>query len=157
MRRMERIASVLAISVATGRIAYVYLEHGRPVHWGMSRKAAKSTQNAARIVQSWIDDWSPDLLISENPEAALHKGVHTRTLLEVIARRFGNADGLNIRLTRVQSYQTKFEEAKALARVYPELKHLCPLQPPFWMPEPRSVSYFEALSFVEQLKAKPSD
>ena len=111
----------------------------------------------ARGVQSWIDDCIPDLVISEDPRAASHKGVHTRTLLEVIGDLFDRADGLNVRLTRVQSYQTKFEEAKALARVYPELKHLCPLQPPFWMPEPRSVSYFEALSFVEQLKAKPSE
>ena len=127
------------------------------MHWGMSRKAAKSTQNAARIVQSWIVDCSPDLLISENPATAIHKGVRARTLLEVIGDLFDQADGLNVRLTRVQSYQTKFEEAKALARVYPELKHLCPLQPSFWMTEPRSVSYFEALSFVEQLKSKPSD
>jgi len=154
---MERIASVLAISIATGRIAYVYLEKGRPVRWGMSRKATKSMQNAARIVQSWVDDCAPDLLISEDPATASHKGIHTRTLLEAIGDLFDLADGLNIRLTRVQSYQNKFEEAKALARVHPELKHLCPLQPQFWMPEPRSVSYFEALSFVEQLKTKSSD
>jgi len=154
---MAGIASVLVVSVATGRIAYVYLENGRPKKWGMSRKAAKSTQNAARIVQSWIDDLSPDLLISENDRAASRKGAHSRYILETIGELFDNADGLYVRLTRHQAYQNKFEEAKVLARKYPELKHLRPLQPPFWMPEPRRVSYFEALSFVEQLKPKPSD
>lgn len=154
---MERIASVLTVAVSTGRIAYVYLENGKPVRWGMSRKAAKSTQNAAQIVKSWIDDFSPDLLISENPETAYRKGAKSRQILETIGELFEAADGLNVRLARVQSYQTKFQEAKALAQTYPELKHLCPLQPPIWMPEPRNVSYFEALSFVEQLKAKPSE
>ena len=154
---MERIASVLAVAVSTGRVAYVYLEDGVPQHWGMSRKAAKSTQNAARIVQSWIDDCSPDLLISEHPETAFSKGAQTRSILGAIGDLFDKADGLNIRLTRVQSYQNKFEEAKVLARGYPELQHLCPLQPPLWMPEPRNISYFEALSFVAQLTTTPSE
>ena len=153
---MERIASALAVAVRTGCIAYVYLENGKPVRWGMSRKATKSTQNAAQIVKSWLDDFSPDLLISENSETAYSKGVRSRQILETIGELFETADGLNVRLTRVQSYQNKFQEAKALAQKYPELKHLCPLQPPIWMPKPRNLSYFEALSFVEQLKAKPS-
>jgi hypothetical protein len=34
------------------------------------------------------------------------------------------------------------------------LKHLCPQQPPIWMPEPRSISYFEAVSFAEQLRVQ---
>lgn len=154
---MARIASILAVGASTGRVGFVYLEDGKCVKWRMSRQAAKSTQNAARVVQSWIDDLSPDLLISEKPETACRKGARTKSILETIGTLFDKADGLNVRLTRHQSYQNKFEEAKALARTYPELKHLCPLQPPLWMPEPRCMTYFEALSFVEQIKAKPSD
>lgn len=153
---MPCIARVLSVSVATGRIAYVYLELGKPVRWGMSRKAAKSTQNAARIVQSWIDDCGPDLLISENPKTACRKGARSRAILETIGDVFEETEGLNVRLTRVQPYHNKFEEAKVLARKYPALKPLCPLQPPLWMPEPRNVSYFEAMSFVDQLKPDPS-
>ncbi len=153
---MDRIASVLAVAASTGRVAYVYLEEGMPKKWGMSRKAATSTQNAARIVQSWIDDLSPDLLISEKPETARHKGAHSKHILETIGELFDRAEGLNVRLSRLQLYQTKYHEAKALAGKFPALAHLCPRKPPLWMPEPRTTSYFEALSLVVQLTAKPS-
>lgn len=147
---------VLSVTASTGRVAYVYLEDGTPVHWGISRIAAQNTQNAARIVQSWIDDCSPDLMISEDPKSASRKGVRVRSVLGTIADLCEKSDGLNIRLTRTQSYQNKYEEAKALAKTYPQLKWQCPTQPPIWMPEPRKMSYFEALSFVEQIKAHPT-
>lgn len=147
---------VLSVAAATGRVAYVYLEDGIPRRWGMSRKAAKDTQNAARIVQSWIDDCSPDLMISESPKTAVRKGLCIKSVLETIGCLFDKAEGLNVQMTRHQSYQNKFDEAKALAGKYPTLRHLCPQQPPIWMPEPRNTSYFEALSLVEQINTPPS-
>ena len=156
MHRMDRIASVMSVAASTGRVAYVYLENRVPVRWGMSRHAAANTQNTARIVQSWLDDCRPDLMISQKPETAFGKGARTRDILETIGTLFDNAEGLNVRLTRQQSYQNKYEEAKALAATFPALAHLLPAQPPLWLPEPRNMSYFEALSLVEQLKP-PSD
>ena len=116
--------NVLAVAVSTGRVAYVYLTNGVPDKWGMSRTASKTTQKAAQIIQSWIDDLQPDLLISERVETASRKGSRVKDVLEVIEDLFENADGLNMRLTRHQSYQNKYEEAKALANAYPALKHL---------------------------------
>jgi hypothetical protein len=151
---MVRPISVLSVAVSTGRVAYVYLEDHVPRRWGMSRKAAKDPCTAARIVGSWVDDLAPDLLVSENPERANRKGFGVRAILEVIGEVFEQAAGLNMCLTRVQPFENKFEEAQVLVRRYPMLKHLCPQKPPIWMPEPRNISYFEALSFAEQLTAK---
>lgn len=142
----------LAVSVATGRIAGVFLEENTVIATKTSRTAAGSTQNAARIIQSWINGFGPDHLIVEDPKTALRKGNHARALLQTIRALFDKADGLCITLSRVQSYQNKYEEAKALAARYPEIAHLLPQRPPIWRPEPRNMSYFEALSFVEQLR-----
>ena len=63
---------------------------------------------------------------------------------------------LDIKLPRIQSYQNKYDEAKALVKLYPQTKGLLPKRPPIWMPEPRNMSYFEAVSLVEQLRTKTS-
>ncbi len=119
----------------------------------MSRAAAKNTENAARVVRSWIDGFQPDHLIVEDPAAAYHKGKCTRAILVAIASVVGDADGLDIWLKRKRLYQNKYEEAKALVSRYPEMASRRPSRPPIWMPEPRNMSYFEALSLVEQLNA----
>ena len=149
---MDRICRKLAISVATKRLTCVFLENNKVVGWRLSRKAARHPKDAAECLKSWIDDFEPDLMISEDPVAS-RKGDHVKTLLETIGRICNQADGLNVRLPRKQVYHDKYEEAKVLAEHYPQLRVVLPAKPPIWNSEPHAISYFEALSFVEQLKS----
>lgn len=149
---MDKICRTLAVAVATKRIAGVFLENGQVVGWRMSRKATKNPKDAAMLMKSWIDDFDPDLMISEEHRAS-RKGDHAKVLLETIGDVFDKAEGLNVRLPRVQVYQDKYEEAKILAEQYPKIAALLPKKPPIWKAEPFEVSYFEALSLVEQLNA----
>ena len=149
---MVRPNRTLAIASSTRRIVGVFLENNKVVGWRLSRKAARDPKNAAECIKSWIDDFEPDLLISEDP-AASRKGDHVKTLLETIGRICDQADGLNVRLPRKQVYHDKYEEAKVLAKRYPQLRIVLPAKPPIWNSEPHAISYFEALAFVEQLKA----
>lgn len=148
---------VLAVAVATGRIACVFLIDGQLKDWRQSRIAALNTKTATRVVQSWIDDLGPDLLISEHPDTAHRKGRRAKAILQTIGEVFDAAEGLNVQLARTQGYQNKYEEAKALIKKYPELLPWLPLKPPIWLPEPRQTMYFEALSLVEQVTAKPKE
>lgn len=150
---MERPLRKLSVAVATGRVAAVFLEGDKVVATRMSRTAANDTKNAARIVQSWIDGYEPDHMIAEDPKTALRKGENTKAILETITTIYENGDGLDVCVPRRQSYQNKYIEAKALAKRYPEVAHFLPrARPPIWMPEPRHMSYFEALALVDELR-----
>ena len=141
----------LSVAVSTGRVSTVYFIGKEVVGWKQSRTAAKNTQNAARITQAWVRGFKPDIMLCEQSQTASCKGLHAQTVLETIATVFENADGLDIRLPRIQSYQNKYVEAKALAAKYPALADLCPEQPPIWLPEPRNMGYFEALALFDAL------
>lgn len=143
----------LTVAVSTGRIAGVFLEDGRVVGWKMARIKAADAQNAAKVVQAWIKGFTPDHMIIEDTVAASRKGLTAQAAIEAIASVFADADGLDMRLPRVQLYQNKYEEAKVLSQTYPDIARICPVQPPIWIPEPRSMTYFEALSLHAQLKS----
>ncbi|MEM7241535.1 MAG: hypothetical protein AAF429_05070 [Pseudomonadota bacterium] len=148
---MERHSRTLAFAASTKRIVAVFLEDTKVVGWRLSRKAARNPKDAAACLKSWIDDFEPDLMISEDPVAS-HKGDHVKTLLETIGLMCDQADGLNVRLPRRQVYHDKYEEAKVLADKYPQLRTLVPRKPAIWNSEPHDISYFEALSYVEHLR-----
>ena len=143
----------LAVAAETGVVAAVFLEDEKVLSWKMSRTAAKNPQSAARIVQTWITRFKPDHMIVEDPKTALRKGNNAKEILVTIATLFENSDGLDIKLPRIKSYQNKYDEAKALVKLYPQMQKVLPKRPPIWMPEPRNMSYFEALSLAHQLKS----
>ena len=143
----------VAVAVSTGRVAAVFLKGKNVIGRKMSRTAAQNPQSAARIVQAWITGFKPDHMIVEDPKTALRKGNNAKEILETIATLFDNSDGLDIKLPRIQSYQIKYDEAKALVKLYPPMRKVLPKRPPIWMPEPRNMSYFEALSLAHQLKS----
>jgi len=149
---MDRVRRTLSVAVSTGRMAAVFLEDNTVVAWRMSQKAAQNTEDGAAILKSWLEDFEPDLTISEDHRAS-RKGVCAKATLETVERVLEAHDGLHVLLPRRQVYQDKYEEANALAKRYPQVRKLLPTKPPIWLPEPRRMSYFEALSFVEQLKA----
>jgi hypothetical protein len=152
---MSRKLRKLAVAVSTGRVTAVFLECDTVVATKISRCAALSKRNAARIVQAWISGFKPHYLIAEHYATALRKGQNTRAILKTINALFEETDGLDIRLRRTQSYPNKYVEAKALVEKYPEIAHLYVQQPPIWMPEPRNMGYFEALSLVQQVTPPP--
>ena len=61
----------MAVSVATGRVSAVFLEDGAVVGVKRLRLETKTTQNAAKIIGSWIRGFRPDHMITEDPKTAL--------------------------------------------------------------------------------------
>lgn len=144
----------LSVAVSTGRVAAVFIENGELIGWKLSRPAARTPKNAAAVVQSWVTGFAPDLMIVENPQTAFRKGKHTKAILSAIAAVFEAAKGLDIQLSRLQVYQDKYDEARTLAKRYPQIAPLLPPKPPIWRSEPRNMGYYEALALAEQLNGK---
>lgn len=145
---------VLSLAARTGRIGCVYLMNGELKDWALSCKGSMSKENASEVFKQWIDHYSPDTIISENPDTATRKSSQQKTILKVFADIAEDSPALNILVSRQKTHKNIFVEAVALAERYPLIKDKVPKHPPIWMPEPRNTIYFEALAMAEQVLVK---
>ncbi|MEH6727613.1 MAG: hypothetical protein V7703_15765 [Hyphomicrobiales bacterium] len=143
---------VLGIAVATGKVGYALLEGERLIDWGLSKVASKSPAQVAAKTSYWIDLLKPEALVSEQLTKRMRKHGLTIKLLAAIAKAAEDAPVINVTVPRLRIHKNKYEEAEALARRFPELKSQLPKKPPCWLPEPRSMIFFEALTLALSLK-----
>ncbi len=146
---------VLAIAVATGRVGYVFFVDDQLTDWKMSRQASKSTAQAVGVVQQWIIDLRPGVVVTEKIHAAMHKGERTKDIIDAIAEIASHNYLLDVSVPRRQDYANKYEEAAALALQYPDIKPWLPPKRRFFDNEPRSTVLFEALSLALGVIQRP--
>ena len=144
MRRLK----ILAIAVATGRIGYVYLIGDTLKDWGLSRKASKSPALAARQTEKWIDEFSPDVVVTEHVPKTSTKSSKTRAIIEAIQSVAAKAQLLDVCVARIQKFKNKYEEAAHLAERFPDITLWVPKPRRIWEPEPRTTVLFEALALA---------
>jgi hypothetical protein len=146
---------VLAIAVATGRIGYVFFIGDTLRDWGISRKASKSPALTAAKTQEWINALKPDVVVSEKPETARHKGEHTKQLMNAVKNVASHNYLLDVSVERKRMFKDKFTEASELAKQFPELLPWVPKRRRLWEPEPRNTIYFEAVALGKQFSNSP--
>lgn len=139
---------VLAIAVATGRVGYAFVSGDRLKDWRMSKKASMSPQEARKLVKQWISFFKPDVVVTEKIGKHSRKGSHTKRITAAIAKVAEHADLLNVLAPRIQAFKNKYEEARMLAKRFPELQDQVPREPRIWQSEPFSTIYFEALALA---------
>lgn len=139
---------VLAFAAATGRVGSVFLIGDRLVDWHISNKAAENNVEAAGHAQTLINRFVPDVVVTEDLEAASSKGEHTLSLLSAIARTAAHNGLLDVSVPRKHPYANKYAEVDALVEEYPELAPWKPAQRRFYDNEPRNTVLFEALSLA---------
>ena len=147
LKAMARL-KVLAIAVATGRIGYVFLEGGVLKDWKLSKKASKSQKAARTYVTNLIKVFKPDVVVTEKISKHSRKGDHAKGLISTIARVAENHELLDVQVPRLQAFQNKYEEAKALVLRFPDLRPRLPKEPRIWQSEPFGTIYFEALAMA---------
>ena len=143
---------VLAIAVATGRVGYVLLENDKLVDWGISRVAARSPEKAREVASDWIRKLDPEAVVTEKLGSNRHKRGKTLKLMEAVTRSARESAAINVTTAKARSYRDKYEEAKALAKRYPELLPRLAKKPAIWLNEPRRMILFEALSLALRLR-----
>ena len=139
---------ILAMAVATGRIGYVYLLGNKLKDWGLSRKASKNAMLAGTQAHIWIDELSPDIVITESVPKSSTKSMKTRELIEAVANAARNAHVLDVQVIKTHFFKNKYEEAAALAERFPELTIWVPKMRRLWESEPRATVLFEALALA---------
>ena len=142
---------VLAIAVASGRAGYAYFSGKELVAWGGSRKASEDTSEATGWAQTLVNDMKPDVVVTEKLGPTSKKGPKTRSLIRAIAELASHNYLLDVSVTRPQTYASKYEQAEAIARRYPEVKGWVPAKRKFYDNEPKHTVLFEAIALAEEV------
>ena len=141
---------VLAIAAASGRMAYVFFKGGELMDYGLSKKASRGTVEAAGLVQRWINETTPDVVVTEKISATF-KGDRTKALIRAVQRTASHNQVLDVAVTRPRCFNTKYDEAADLITRYPEMKGRLPTWRRFYDTEPRDTVFIDALVLAEQV------
>ena len=148
---------VLAVAAATGRLGYVFFNDDELVDWRMSHKASQSRKRAVAQVEKWIDYLKPDVVITEDVVTESRKGARTKKIIAAIADCASNLPLNDVSISRVQTFDNKYEEATVLAARYPDILPWMPKRPRIWESEPRNMVYFEALALALEVVRRPNE
>jgi len=146
-RRNQR---VLAVTARTGRLGCVVVDDGDLVIWDTSEKGAASPEAAGAKLRAWIAEYRPDVLVSENPDAAGRKHGLQIEILKTLAEIGQDLPLLNLVVRRHRRFHNAYEEAQDLGAQFPELSMMVPQKPPIWGNEPYNLVLFEALVLVRE-------
>ncbi len=140
---------VLAVAARERRIGCVVIDNRDLVFWEGSECLSKTTQQAKEQLQHWVNEFEPDVVISEQPGTARRKGRKTVRILEEFAVVTKDIPVLGVQIERRRPFRNVFREAEALADEFPDLKGMVPVKPPVWTGrEPYNLIFFEALALV---------
>ena len=148
--------SVLSIAVASGKAGYVFLQGGKLCDWGITVKAAKSGSDLVGFVKNLINELKPDIVVTEHSGEDCRKGKTARALIRSIAELASHTPVLDVSVARPRSYQSKYEEAEALAETHPEIFGYLPQRKRrIFDFEPRGMVLFAALALAEEVIKGP--
>lgn len=140
----------LAVAARSGRLGCIVVDDGDLVIWDSSEKGASSPDAAAAKLGDWIAEFSPDLLITENPDAPGRKRGQQIEILKRFDVIGQDLPIVNLLVRRQQSFRNAYEEAADLARQFPDLEMMVPNKPPIWGNEPYNLVLFEALALIRE-------
>jgi hypothetical protein len=148
--------SVLAIAVASGKVGYVFLHHGRLQDWGITVKAAKNGGDLVGLVQSLINEWQPAVVVTEDCGDGCRKGDKTKRLIRSLSELASHNAVLDVSVPRPRTFQSKYEEAQVLVAKHPEIAgHLPAQRRRIFDFEPRGMVLFEALALAHEVMRGP--
>lgn len=140
---------ILAVAAKEGRIGCVVLDNRELVLWEGSEGCAKTPAKAAIKFENWIRDFEPDVIVSEHPKTAKKKGRKLKFILTVFAKIAEDCSAIGLQVERKRPFRNVYEEAKAFADAFPNLRGMVPEEPAIWKGrEPYSLVFFEALALV---------
>jgi len=139
---------VLAVAVASGKLAYVFLIDGRLKDWHCSRVASLSPPRGRSLLRTAGGRLEPDLVIIEDPFKPTRKYGSSKEILHALAQELMENATPHRLIQRDQQFANKYVEAQALAKRFPGIAPWLPKTPKIWEAEPVSAIYFEALSMA---------
>lgn len=139
---------VLAIAVASGKVAYVFLIDGKLKDWHCSRAASLSAPKGRSLFRRAVARFEPSLVVTEDPFKPTRKSGCSLEVLHALVQELTDSATPHYLVQRDQQFANKFDEAQFLAERFPTIAPWLPKTPKIWEAEPVSAIYFEALSMA---------
>ena len=140
---------LLAVAVASRKIAFVFLIDGKLKDWQHSRAASKSPTKGRSFLRTAVARHNPDLVVIENPIGSTRKYGVSRTILMAMAQDLRDNAIPHRTEAKRRSFANKYDEAAALVKRFPEIAPWLPKRPRIWEREPTEIIYFEAISLAD--------
>ena len=140
---------ILSIAVNYNRMGFCFFVGKQPMDWQLVFEAAKSASKAEAQIRKWLEYYSPDIVITEDPKTLRRKGDRTKMLLDILNRIIQKTDVQHIEAGRVQPYKNRYDQIEKFCEKYPQLKAISPKRPQFFQKEPPYVTLFDAVSMAE--------
>lgn len=155
-RTMEGLR-VLSIAVASGKVGYALFVGQRLTDWGTSRIAGLSPTVATRVMRTWLTNFQPGLIITEDLREGSRKGARSKAKTAAFAASArSDEELLDVSIERIQAFPNKYDEAEALALEFPELEPYLPKRRRLWDTESPRTIVFEAFALAKSLFADPT-
>lgn len=138
----------LSVAAGYGKIGCVLLIGTELKDWRMSRKASTSPALAAQKTREWMRLLDAETVVTEKLDRNTRKGKNTIRIIRMIARIAEQADATDVAVVRVRRFKSKYDEAAALIKRFPQIAPFLPPRRKPWQAEPRNMIYFEALSMA---------
>ena len=139
---------VLAVAARSTGLACVLIEAGDLLLWVNSEAGTKGPDAAVAVLRKWVATYRPDVVITENPDAAGAKRGRQIAILRALHEAAQDMELLNVSLRRHQPFKNAYEQARDLAQRCPEIERALPVKPPIWKSEHRNLVIFEALALA---------
>ncbi len=149
--------SYLAFAVGYRRVGAIYMDGEEVLFWKMSSKAYHDLGYAADFVSQLIEEFVPNVVITEQLLHAQRKGKHTKLVIAALGKAAEKSSIESMAVPRHNPYKNKYEESKALIQKHPNMAPLRPKVRRYFENEPRNTVLFEALSFAESVKRGPTE
>ena len=141
---------VLAVAVASRKIACVFLIDGCLKDWQLSRSGGMSAPKGRSLMRTAIAQYKPDLVVIDSPYGPTRKYGKPPEILLAMAQDLVDSATPHRLVNRAQAYPNKYEEAAALAKRFPEIAPWLPKPRRLWDNEPTEMIYFEALALARE-------
>jgi len=149
----------LSVDPSSKGFAFVVLENGLLVDWGVRRVRSNMNRESIRKLRALFQRYKPDVLVFEDVHhRSSRRGSRVRRLLSQFARE-ARAHGVAVRRVSQKEVQrrlgaypgrqlTKHKIALVLADKFPELWEHLPRVRKLWMAEDERMNIFDALAMA---------
>lgn len=157
-KQSKPLRMALAVDPTTKGFAFVVIEDGLLVDWGVRHAGPIKTSGSLKKLRLLLRQFTPDMLVLEDVNHnSSRRWRRIRQLIGIFAREARRHRVIIRRVTRkeVQRYFaghsvqiTKHRVALALAERFPELRERLPRVRKVWMTEDERMSIFDALAMA---------
>lgn len=145
---MVRARKTIAICANHDRMACVLFIGQQPMLWELVFKPTETTKKIEAQVRKWIDQFEPNLILTEDFKTAKRKGDRTKMVMEVIKRTAKRSEAPCFERLRLQPYLNRDDQIAELCERYPQLRSVAPKRRRHHDKEPAVTTIFDAVAMA---------